>query len=112
MLKRNPPPDKILIGDTIVIAAEDERYQDLVHSKFQVLEIDLNRPDGRVIKPGQFNGNPVRHISAPKEDYWTKAEFMQVDKRTVNGQDIYYETSLAKTIENFGKHDFPDLLFD
>ena len=106
MLKRNPPPGNILTGDLIVIEQEDELYKELIHSKFVVLEIDLTRADGRTIKPGQFNGKPVRPHSAPQEDYWTKVEFVEVEKRTVNGYDVYYETSLDKSMVGDGKRNW------
>ncbi len=101
-MKRNPQPFEQHVGDIILIAKEEERYQDLVYSKFLILEIDPHREDGRTIKAGQFNGNPVRHFSDPASDYWTRLDFIQVDKRTINGYDFYYKTDLSKTEKDKG----------
>jgi hypothetical protein len=100
MLNRNPQPASVISGDTIVIIEEEDPYKGMINLKLVVLEIDLNRKDRRVLKLGQFNGNPIHHISDPTADYWTKINFVQVDKRTVGGIEIYYETNLSNVIQN------------
>ncbi len=99
MLTRNPAPENILPGDVIVIALEEEQYKDLLHSMFVVQEIDLSREGDRVVKLGFFDGSPVRHATDPTLDYWTRTTFVQVEKRTVDGQDVFYENNLSKTLD-------------
>ncbi len=104
MLKRIPQPSEPLVGDVVLIFKEEEKYKDLIHFTFIILEINPDRLYERTVKLGQYNGKPIRLLSDPSSDYWTKRDFIQIEKRTVDGYDFYYQTELSEK-ENPNKKD-------